>query len=113
MAAHVRAMRGLYTRRRNAMLGALRRHPALAACVQAAPGGLNVCLLLPPTLPDVSLLPELAARGVAPGTLSTHARDPGLLNGLVLGFGADDEAQIADAVEQLAQVHQRAASAGR
>ncbi len=113
MAAHVRAMRGLYTRRRNAMLEALRRHPTLAACVQAAPGGLNVCLLLPPTLPDVSLLPELAARGVAPGTLSTHAREPGLLNGLVLGFGADDEAQIADAVEQLAQVHQRAAGAGR
>jgi GntR family transcriptional regulator / MocR family aminotransferase len=111
MAAHVRAMRELYTGRRQALLAALQRHPALAAQVQPAPAGLNACLLLPPTLLDVSLLPALAARGVAPGTLSTHARQAGLLNGLVLGFGADDEAQIVGAVEELALVHQAAAAA--
>jgi GntR family transcriptional regulator / MocR family aminotransferase len=111
LADHMRQLREVYGRRRATLLGALLRQPVLAAGVRSAPTGVNACVLLPPALADAALLPALAERCVAPGALSTHARRSGQLNGLAFGFGADDEAQIAEAVRRTAEVIERALDA--
>lgn len=104
LAAHARLLQGVYTQRRDAMLGALQRHPALWAAAHPVPSGVNICVGLPPAWPDHSLQTTLAARGVAPGILSAHAREATGLNGLVMGFGADSVAAIAKAVDDTAAV---------
>jgi GntR family transcriptional regulator / MocR family aminotransferase len=112
MASHVRVMRELYARRRDTLAVALQAHPLLAAGLRQASAGVNSCLHLGAAWPDHALLPALVARRVAPSALSLSARHPGPLNGLVLGFGADEEADIRQAVAQLAAVVQGWGGAG-
>jgi GntR family transcriptional regulator / MocR family aminotransferase len=113
LAAHLRLLRELYGRRRQALLDALRLHPVLQAGARPMPGGVNLCVHLPPQLSDVALQAALLPYAVAPGTLSTHARQPEGLNGLVLGFGADEETAITGAVTRLAAVLDAAQAASR
>jgi GntR family transcriptional regulator/MocR family aminotransferase len=108
LAAQLRGLRELYLRRRAALVDTLHtrlaHEPGLGARLHVPPAGVNVCLEVPPSRPDATLLPALAARGVAPGALSLHGRELGPLNGLVLGFGSDDEPRIVAAAEAVAQV---------
>lgn len=104
LAVHVRMLRQLYRGRRDALWRALAASPVLGAGAVAVRSGLNICTTLPPGLADQALLPALAARGIAPLALSAHEWQQPRRNGLVLGFGADDETQIGEAVAHIAQL---------
>lgn len=104
LATHVRVLREVYGRRRDALHQALQRHGLLPASARPVQNGINMCLPLPSTMRDTDLVAALAARRVAPLALSMHAWQLPEQNALVLGFGGDNEAQIEAAVAEVAQV---------
>jgi GntR family transcriptional regulator/MocR family aminotransferase len=100
---HLRRMRQVYRRRRDALLAALAaRLPALTPTGVSA--GLHLVTWLPPRLDEARLL-ELAYEagvsvdGVAPYRITSTG--PG---GLIFGFAAADERAIAEGVELIAGV---------
>ncbi len=97
---HVRRARGVYRRRRAALLAALGRLPVT---VEGTDAGLHVVLGLPAgSPPEGEVLAVLAARGVAVASLSAHWFGPGPSRpGLVVGYAAPAEHAFAGAVEAL------------
>jgi GntR family transcriptional regulator/MocR family aminotransferase len=102
LATHLRRLRTVYTARRNALRQSLLRRPELGAGLVDSPAGLNLCVQLPPAAQDQGLVQRLLRRSVAPLALSAHCRRAAL-NGLVLGFGAEEPAAIDDAVTEIAR----------
>lgn len=104
LAAHVRALRRLYRARRDALVQAVAEQ--LPAGVRLGPvsGGTHACLHLPEHWDDHALAERLNARRLAVQALSRHAWQQRGLNGLLLGYGADDEAQIQRAVGEIGAV---------
>ena len=98
---HLRRMRPLYRRRRDALLDALREHlPELEPAGIAA--GLHLVAYLPDDLDEAAVVAGAADRGVgveslAPYRISDHGR-PGLL----FGYAALSERAIAEGVRLLA-----------
>jgi len=101
LATHVRAMRKLYRARRDALVQAA--HEQLPAGVHLGPvdGGVHACLHLDGRWPDRALAERLNACGLAVQPLSAHVWQRGGLNGLLLGYGADDGPGIAGAVAEI------------
>ncbi len=98
LATHVRAMRRLYRARRDALVQAV--HEQLPAGSRLGPvsGGTHACLHLADHWNDRQLAERLNRQGIAVQPLSAHAWQARGLNGLLLGYGADDEAGIAQAI---------------
>ncbi len=89
---HLRRMRRLYRQRRDCMLRAFEPLPSGVAWVGLA-AGLHATLQLPPSLDARTVAAECRRLGVWVHTLGDYALapqslDPGLRQGLVLGYGA-------------------------
>jgi GntR family transcriptional regulator/MocR family aminotransferase len=101
LAAHVRAMRRLYRARRDALVQAVREQLPAGARLGPVSGGVHACLHLDGRWPDRPLAERLNACGLAVQPLSGHVWQRGGLNGLLLGYGADDELAIAAGVTEI------------
>lgn len=104
LASHVRALRKLYRTRRDALVQAVQQHLPPGATLGPVSGGTHACLHLDTRWSDRALAERLNARGLAVQPLSAHLWKPGTLNGLLLGYGADDEAAIARAIAEIGDV---------
>lgn len=106
---HLARMRRLYRARRDALMSALRG--SLGDCVEIGPAeaGIHLLLRLPDGVDDVTLGDAARTQGLNVTPLSPHYFShprPGLL----LGFGALDEDNLARGVERLAPLVRRAIS---
>ena len=104
LSAHLRALRRLYRARRDALLQAVQRHLPAAARLGPTGGGTWASLQLPAAWSDAKLVAALAAQGIAAEALSRLTWQAPGLNGLLLGYGADDERAIDAAVATIASV---------
>ena len=100
--AHLRRMRPIYRRRRDALLAALGRHlPALEPV--GANAGLHVLAYLPDGLDEAAIIRAAAAEGIAVYGLTPRRIAPGRA-GLVFGYGQIPESAIEAGIERLAAV---------
>jgi len=101
---HLRRMRGVYARRRDAILEGIARYCADFVTVPNADAGLHIAALLPGNRSDLALLQRMAARGLTGGALSKCYIGPIRSNGLLLGFGGFDERTLLAATKTLGEV---------
>lgn len=95
-------LRGVYSRRRDAMLSALERHMP-AGCHWSRPaGGMFLWVTLPDTIDTFELLHVASAEGIAfvPGG-AFAAREGTMRNTMRLNFSNADEARIETGIERL------------
>jgi GntR family transcriptional regulator/MocR family aminotransferase len=103
-ARHVRRMRGVYLRRRDALLGGLARHCGDRVTVHNADAGLHVTLLLAAGLDDEDVVRRMAGRGLTATALSTCYLGTARRSGLLLGFGGSTERRLLEATRVLGEV---------
>jgi GntR family transcriptional regulator/MocR family aminotransferase len=101
---HLRRMRGVYLRRRDALLDGLAQHCAGALTVRNADAGLHVATLLPDGIDDVDVIRRLTAHRLTATALSTCYVGLERRSGLLLGFGGHTERRIAQATHTLGEV---------
>ncbi len=101
---HVRRMRTIYQRRREALLEALARHLP-AARTSSAAAGLFVLVGLPDSVDEPELIKAAAARGVGMEGLSLHRFTPDGSPALLLGFGNLTEPAIEQGVRLLSEAY--------
>ena len=102
-ASHVRRMRALYAARHDALVAAIGQHFGERLPVIGGGAGLHLVLGLPSAMDDRIAAQRLHQAGVGTRPLSLyHLRTRAPARGLVLGYGAVDEAQIAERFEDLA-----------
>ena len=111
MSDHLRTLRLVYRQRRDRLLAALQQVLPEAARIGPTPGGIHVCVHLPPCLNDSDIVHRLAQRGVEADALSEHAWQVTGHNALVLGYGAYDETDIEAAALTIGQVLAEAVAA--
>ncbi len=103
-ARHLRRMRTVYGRRRDALLAGLAEHCAGTLAVLNADAGLHISTRLPPGVDDVATIARLRARGLTASPLSQcYAGEPSS-TGLLLGFGGFDERRLKEAAAVLGEV---------
>ncbi|MGM1058323.1 PLP-dependent aminotransferase family protein [Saccharothrix sp. Mg75] len=99
---HLRLVRRRHRERRDAMIGAVRRHLPRAR-VHGAAAGLHLMVTFDVPFADVDLAAAALARGVKAHPLSWHRARPGD-PGLVLGYAATTAGDIAEGVAVLGEV---------
>jgi GntR family transcriptional regulator/MocR family aminotransferase len=99
---HIRRARSVYSRRRSALLRAL-EHELPALPVAGAAAGLHVLVRLPAGVNDAEVTRTAEDLGVRVAALSSLRIATHPIGGLVLGYGAIDEAKIPFAVNILAK----------
>ncbi|SCK11486.1 PLP-dependent aminotransferase family protein [Vogesella sp. LIG4] len=102
--AHIRRMRQLYARRRQALLTAIRQHFGERLPVHDGAAGLHLVLGLPQGSNDQALCEAAMAAGILTRPLSQYYRGPQPQPGLLLGYAHVDEADIARHFATLARV---------
>lgn len=103
LAAHVRRLRGLYGRRRQAVLGALRRRLGQRLRIVDTGAGLHfLAHLTAPSASDADIAAEAARRGLGVRPLSTASPLGAASQGLIIGFANVAEGAAAEMVERLA-----------
>ena len=119
-ARHLRRMRAVYARRREALLDGLSRHCGELLALHNADAGLHAATLLPSGVSDVAVVRRMEARGLTATPLSSCYLGPALRQGLLLGFGGSDERALDAATRTLGELlrdardaHGRAAAAAR
>jgi GntR family transcriptional regulator/MocR family aminotransferase len=95
---HLRRMRTLFARRRAVMLQALH---ALPLEIHAFPVGSHCIGWLPADMDGSQLVHLAAANDLNLWLVSTYSIEPLARDGLLLGYGDHDEAEIQDAVHRL------------
>lgn len=111
-ARHLRRMRAIYQRRREALLEGLARHCDGALIVLNADAGLHVATLLPGAEDDQTVIKKMTARGLTAMSLSVCFAGPTHAQGLLLGFGGFDERSLLAGTRTLGDVlHGRRADA--
>src|SRR5262249_54770957 len=101
---HLRKMRPIYGRRRDALVAALARYlPDLAPVGAAA--GLHILSWLPPGIDPEPVVAAAAAAGIGVGQLSIA--DGAGRGALVFGYGGLDEGRIEPGIRRLARVIDR------
>ena len=104
-ARHLRRMRGVYARRRAALLTGLGRHGGDRLTIHNADAGLHVGVLLADRLDDRDVLRRMAERGLTATALSTcYADQSRARNGLLLGFGGFTERRLLEATRVLGEI---------
>ncbi len=102
-ARHVRRMRTLYEKRRDALIRGLREH-AGSLVPHNADAGLHIAAFLAKGMDDRVVAREAALRGIDAIALSTCYAGPHPRPGLVLGFGGASERRIVIACKTLGEV---------
>jgi GntR family transcriptional regulator/MocR family aminotransferase len=98
---HLRRMRPIYRRRRDALLRALRRHlPELEPV--GASAGLHVLVWLPPDTDVEAFNRAAAAAGVGLDEFAWRATGPSRRLGIIFGYGQIDEGTVDGGVAALA-----------
>jgi GntR family transcriptional regulator/MocR family aminotransferase len=99
---HLRRMRPVYRRRRDALLTALARElPELEPAGAAA--GLHLVAYLPPGLEEAAVIAAAARRGVALHGLAPYRLSPGGRPGLIFGYATLDERTLERGVSLVAE----------
>lgn len=95
-ASHIRRMRSVYSGRHDALIDAITRHFGGQLPVIGGDAGLHLVLGLPQALDDRAVVQRVLRAGVATRPLSMyHMRQPAASKGLLLGYGAVREEEIA------------------
>ncbi|MEP7276107.1 MAG: PLP-dependent aminotransferase family protein [Betaproteobacteria bacterium] len=102
--AHLRVMRAVYQRRRDALVEACAASLPSGAILAPVACGMNAVVALPRTMPDVDAVARAAAAGVRVLPLSRYGHGAAKPNGLLLGFTALSERRISAGVAALGGV---------
>jgi GntR family transcriptional regulator/MocR family aminotransferase len=103
-ARHLRRMRGIYQRRRDALVAGIERLMPDALTIVNADAGMHLTASLHERVDDAELARQAAARGINLTALSAcYSRTPAR-GGLVLGFGGSTESALTHALERLAPI---------
>jgi GntR family transcriptional regulator / MocR family aminotransferase len=102
-ARHLRRMRMLYMRRREALVLAIRAEMGDLLEVVGTAAGMHLVALLPPRVDDVAVAMESARRGVSVIPLSSCYIKAPSRSGLILGFGGAPGEQLGGAMRTLRQ----------
>jgi GntR family transcriptional regulator/MocR family aminotransferase len=103
-ARHLRRMRLVYARRREALLEGLARHCEDHLTVHNADAGLHLVTRLPAGTSDRDVLAAMAAQKLTAMSLSACYHGENARPGLLLGFGGFDERRIAHATRVLGEI---------
>ncbi|HZT55596.1 MAG TPA: PLP-dependent aminotransferase family protein [Burkholderiaceae bacterium] len=107
-ATHIRRMRAVYGARHDALVQAIARHFGDHLPVIGGDAGLHLVLGLPPQVDDDAVAQQAQRAGVTTRPLSLyHMRRPAAAKGLLLGYGAVREEEVAPSFAKLAKVLQR------
>jgi GntR family transcriptional regulator / MocR family aminotransferase len=111
-ARHLRRMRAIYFRRRNALVESLRTDLAefLTPCNTDA--GLHLSAFLHRGMDDLEVVRRAAQRGISASALSACYMGKRPKKGLILGFGGADESLIHPAAQTLCKVIERISKNG-
>jgi GntR family transcriptional regulator/MocR family aminotransferase len=101
-ARHLRRMRAVYLRRRDAVVAAVREHAADVMTMGNTDAGLHLLAFLREGVDDRALARRAAQEGLFPASLSALYTSAPSRSGLILGFGGSDEATLVDGVRTLA-----------
>lgn len=101
-ARHLRRMRGVYHRRRDALLSGLARYCADFLAVANADAGLHVTTFLNDRSDDRAAVRRLREHGLTAAPLSLCYADRSRRTGLLLGFGGFDDRALTAATRTLA-----------
>lgn len=104
---HIRRVRRIYNERRRALAEALRSALGPEARFVDHQAGMLIALELPAQVDDRAIERDAAAAGFGPRALSAFHARPTSARGLVLGFCAFSEQEIAAAVPRLADILDR------
>ena len=102
-ARHLRRMRAVYHRRRDALLAGLARHCEALLTVPNADAGLHVTTFLADRGDDRATVRRLRAHGLAAAPLSLCYAGRARRSGLLLGFGGFDERTLIAATRALGE----------
>ena len=106
-ASHIRRMRAVYGARHDALIHAITRHFGAALPVIGGDAGLHLVLGLPRSVDDRAVVQRALRAGVTTRPLSLYyMRQPAPAKGLLLGYGAVREDEIATSFARLAKVVQ-------
>ena len=100
---HIKRMQKRYDGRRQALLGAFKRHLGEDGVVEGSAAGHHVVVWLPRLPGDrvAALIDACASRGVGVYSIAVHATRPLPHAGLLLGYGLTDVKQIERGVEAI------------
>jgi GntR family transcriptional regulator/MocR family aminotransferase len=101
---HLRRMRIIYQRRREALLEGLADNCDGMLDVLNADAGLHIATVLPDDSDDRAVVRRMTTRGLAAVALSVCFIGPARTNGLLLGFGGFDDKTLIDATRTLGEV---------
>ena len=101
---HLRRMRALYGQRRNIMLHHIQEHLAPFLSEPTGEAGMHLLIHLRSGLDDNSVVQRAREAGVTCQPVSAYYSGSIRHSGLVLGFGAVDEARIPSMIRQLADI---------
>ncbi len=104
---HVRRMRALYEKRRDALVSGLREHMG-GLTAYNSDAGLHVSLFLSAGIDDRAVVREAAQRGIDAIALSSCYAGSHPRSGLVLGFGGSSERRILAACRVMGEVLRKA-----
>ena len=100
---HLRRLRPIYRRRRDAILAALARYlPELRPV--GASAGLHVLVWLPDDVDEAALVREASAAGIGLEGAASSGTTPNPRAGVIFGYGSADERTIDEGVRRLASV---------
>jgi GntR family transcriptional regulator/MocR family aminotransferase len=100
---HLRRLRPIYRRRRDAILGAIARYlPELRPV--GASAGLHVLVWLPDDVDEAALVREASAAGIGLEGAASSGTVPNPRAGIIFGYGSADERTIDEGVRRLAAV---------
>jgi GntR family transcriptional regulator/MocR family aminotransferase len=101
---HLRRMRGVYVRRRDALLDGLSKHCDGLLSVQNADAGLHVATTLRDGIDDEDVVRRMAEQSLSAIALSSCYIGAQRRSGLLLGFGGFPERRIARATRTLGEL---------
>ncbi|TKI03496.1 MocR-like pyridoxine biosynthesis transcription factor PdxR [Martelella alba] len=102
-AAHVRRMRQIYGRRREALIAVIERELGPEFVLHDSKAGLHLILALPDTIDDVALSAELEQQGILTRALSGYYMSGAQRRGLILGYACVDADAMAEAFAPIAR----------
>jgi GntR family transcriptional regulator/MocR family aminotransferase len=107
-ASHIRRMRSVYGARHDALIFAIRHHFGDQLPVIGGDAGLHLVVGLPAHVDDRAVVEQIGHVRIMARPLSLyHMQQPAAAKGLLLGYGAVSEEDIAAHFARLAHVVQR------